>query len=202
MWSSSRGIGSPIHSARPQHSHFRSFRPDRNRRSRRCAVRYVDFAVRISSSGRSFWKLTLAHPAATQCVVLNPRRPICRLTVASCPRPSGSGRASRRPASCLHSRQLRSRVVHRSTSDACQPLLPWKQEQQATARDSDFTREPRVGKQGLEPRLPDPKSGALTLTPHPESGDARNRTGSATLAGRARYLSFSSPGAGRMAPPG
>jgi hypothetical protein len=38
-------------------------------------------------------------------------------------------------------------------------------------------------------------------TLHP-GGDARNRTGSATLAGRARYLSYSSPGAGRVAPPG
>ena len=37
--------------------------------------------------------------------------------------------------------------------------------------------ENQVGKQGLEPRLPVPKTGALTLTPHPESGDGRNRTG-------------------------
>ena len=37
--------------------------------------------------------------------------------------------------------------------------------------------ENQVGKQGLEPRLPVPETGALTLTPHPESGDGRNRTG-------------------------
>ena len=37
----------------------------------------------------------------------------------------------------------------------------------STARDSDFTKEPQVGKQGLEPRLPAPRAGALTLTPHP-----------------------------------
>jgi hypothetical protein len=40
-----------------------------------------------------------------------------------------------------------------------------------------MSREPSVGKQGLEPHLPVPKTGALTLTPHPVSGDGRNRTG-------------------------
>ena len=37
------------------------------------------------------------------------------------------------------------------------------------------------------------RAGALTITRHP-GGDARNRTESPTLAGRGRYLSFSSPG--------
>src|SRR5258706_453185 len=32
-----------------------------------------------------------------------------------------------------------------------------------------------VGKQGLEPRPPAPKAGALTLTPHPVSGKAQWR---------------------------
>lgn len=37
----------------------------------------------------------------------------------------------------------------------------------SAARDSDFTKEPEVGKQGLEPRPPGPRPGALTLTRHP-----------------------------------
>ena len=49
-----------------------------------------------------------------------------------------------------------------------------------------------VGIQGLEPHLPRPRRGALTLTRYP-GGSGRNRTDSATLARRARCLSFSPP---------
>ena len=47
-----------------------------------------------------------------------------------------------------------------------------------------------VGKQGLEPRPPAPKAGALTLTPHPAEVEmAGIEPAAATLARRARYLS-------------
>ena len=49
-----------------------------------------------------------------------------------------------------------------------------------------------VGIQGLEPHLPRPRRGALTLTRYP-GGSGRNRTDSATLARRARCLSYSPP---------
>ena len=51
-----------------------------------------------------------------------------------------------------------------------------------------------VGKQGIEPRLPGPRPGALTITRHPGAllnagGGGRNRTDSSTLARRDRCLS-------------
>lgn len=49
---------------------------------------------------------------------------------------------------------------------------------------------------------PRPERGALPMSYNPWSGDAGNRTRSATLARRARCLSYSSPGARRMAPAG
>ena len=44
-----------------------------------------------------------------------------------------------------------------------------------------------VGTQGLEPRLPPPKGGALTLTRRP-GGEGRNRADETSLAGRVRCL--------------
>ena len=52
-----------------------------------------------------------------------------------------------------------------------------------------------VGKQGLEPRPPGPKPGALTLTPHPvEVEMAGIEPATATLAGRARSLAVTPTG--------
>ena len=56
--------------------------------------------------------------------------------------------------------------------------------------------EPKVGKQGLELRLPVPKTGALTFTPHPVSGDGRNRTGCGNACRARPLLSCRPPRAG------